>query len=126
TYAYDVFSGVTKNFHYTSERTEGQSARVIAPQMEKGSITLYDRCFFGHELVDTHIKHQSYFIMRIKKNVNLESKKWKGKVRFVVAKNPKTKESISFATNLPEQGYGKKSSCFSIQDDGKLKVHSEN
>jgi len=72
THAYDVLSGTTKDLIASPGHNEPKDARTMVPGFEKNSITLYDRLYLCHELLDSHQKAQNSFIMRCKKGSTLK------------------------------------------------------
>lgn len=72
THAYDVLSGTTKDLVASPMHNEHKDARLMVPAFEKNSITLYDRLYLSYELLDTHKKTGSSFIMRCKKGSTLK------------------------------------------------------
>lgn len=122
-HCYDVLSGVTKKFCYSNKHEELSNALIIASELERNSVTLYDRYFFCKELIRSHEKSNSYFVARIKKkgagilkpmmdfvlSKNHESEfNFEGtNIRLIKVKNPKTKDFTLFATNLPKRKINK-------------------
>jgi hypothetical protein len=68
THAYDVLTGVSKDFRFTNRLNEQQDAEEMILQLEKESLTIYDRLYFCFKLVKAHYDRGSHFLFRCKKN----------------------------------------------------------
>ena len=115
THAYDVLSGVTKNFCFSPRLNEIADAKQMIARFEKNSLTLYDRLYFCSKLALCHLKRKNYFIFRCKKSAFpelaafIKNKKYKKmaisyrghNIYLVKSWNQQRKEWSVFATNLP-------------------------
>lgn len=119
THCYDVLSGVSKKLAFNPTLNENADALNFISSLEKDSLTLYDRLYFGFKLCRAHFDCENYFIMRCKsnacmavirllanKNFNTTSMKLKTnlgvkKIYFIKIINPENGEENVFATNLP-------------------------
>lgn len=128
--AVDLVNGLIRKFEYSNKISEILMARKIAADLEKNSITLYDRLYDCYATALVHHKAQNHFFVRVKtgnlrsplevqkfKNSHQKSK-WINlsppqskrrlkslpvlKVRLIKVKNSRSKEPIMFMTNLPE------------------------
>jgi hypothetical protein len=116
THAYDVISGVSKDLRFSNRLHEQQDAEEMIPQLEKESLTIYDRLYFGERLVKAHYDRGNHFLFRCRKNACLEILEffndknkpktktflYKGKyeVHLIRIKNHKSKTDDIFATSL--------------------------
>lgn len=123
-HCYDVLSGVTKDFRYSTRNDEFQLALEAATAVESRCVTLYDRLFFSADLVRAHRCSQSYFIARLKtgirgvpKEINDFAKGCRRNdrlevdgelIELVKIKNPKTGKNLVFATNLARSRFKNK------------------
>ncbi|MGE0633983.1 MAG: IS4 family transposase [Pseudobdellovibrionaceae bacterium] len=123
-HCYDVLSGVTKDFRYSSELDEIQLGCECATGMDSKSITLYDRLFLGKNLVLAHKASNSFFIARCRttgRGVFNEilgfAKGGRNNTHFLIegvviellkVKNPRTKETYVYATNLARSRFKNK------------------
>jgi len=127
----DVISGIVVDFKQASVNQEVIVAREMARNLEKNSITIYDRLHCGYLTAKGHFEDGSYFLIRVKsKNLKnpievknfCQSKKrsrWidlgpnlilqkkdpnllKLKVRLVKVYNPRSQEDIVLMTNILE------------------------
>ncbi len=117
THAYDVLTGVTKDFKFTNRLHEQEDAEELMSGFEKNSITLYDRLYFGVRLVRAHYKYGHHFLFRCRGNACGEVKaffgdpakpitatffmKGKYEVNLVRVYDKKSKREDVFATSLP-------------------------
>jgi Transposase DDE domain len=111
--AYDVLSGVTKDIFVSPHRNELLGMEAIVPRLEKNSLCLYDRFYFGTDLLKLHEKSGNYFLARVPRNSFLEVRSfWYGKakqktvlirgvkVTLFKVRNARNKTIQVFATNL--------------------------
>ena len=68
THAYDVLTGVSKDFRFGNRLNEQLDAREMVPQLEKESLTIYDRLYFCLSLVKAHYDRGNHFLFRCRKN----------------------------------------------------------
>ncbi len=120
THAYDILSGTTKQLIASPINSELTDANKMVPFFEKNSITLYDRLFLCHELLQTHQKAENYFIMRCKQRSTLkevvafaESKEFKSNFEYngmtLNLVKIKTKNGVSiYITNLDTKKFSSK------------------
>lgn len=115
----DVLSGSIKDFCFSKTNDEVASAVFMANLIEKNSLILYDRLFFGRPLMDSHINSGSYFLARVRSgnhfpevmrvyNTNAKngSFEYKGVVIHVIKIiHPKTKDVAVYCTNLPRDKF---------------------
>lgn len=117
THAYDVITGVTKTFRFTNRLNEQQDALEIIPTLERESLTLYDRLYFGVKLVRAHYQRGNHFLFRCRSNACKEIKAFtddpakpathtfilagKYEIHLVRVYNRKEKKDDVFATSLP-------------------------
>lgn len=126
THAYEVLSETTKNIAVNNSPTELADALAFVENLEKNSITLYDRAYFSRSLCLYHMNCQSFFIARCRSNSNQQIKDFfedissdegsmyydtehgKKKIWFIKIYNSHTKETLVFATNLSREWRNKK------------------
>ncbi len=115
THAYDVLSGVTKDFCFGPRLNEVADAATMIAKFEKNSLTLYDRLYFSKKLAELHFKRKNYFLFRCRKNCLPEmsafiANKRKHKMtvsyhghplQLIKIWNKRNQEWGIFATNLP-------------------------
>ena len=114
THCYDVLSGTTKDFRHSPLMSEMPDAEEMVPELEKNSITLYDRFYISKRMISVHKMGQNYFIMRARQGhlkeiqTFFESPKMRTSiviegalVHLIKIKNPHSNEFAVFATNLP-------------------------
>lgn len=114
THCYDVLSGVTKDFEATNRLNEIADAETMIKNLEKNSLTLYDRLYICSRLIKVHHDLGNYFLFRARrssfKDIQGFFKSRKARHTFVhngctihliKIKNPRTKKLDVFATNLP-------------------------
>jgi hypothetical protein len=68
THAYDVITGVSKDFKFTNRLHEQQDAREMIPKLEKESLTIYDRLYFCVSIVKAHYRRGNHFLFRCRKS----------------------------------------------------------
>ncbi len=130
---YDVINSLICDFDYSSEIDEVHMARKMCSKLEKDSITLYDRFHCGFDSFYAHHLAGNYFIVRARMvkpgahqavhDFSISNKRsaeitWRSRhekrkkedltIRLVKIKNPRTKESVVFATNLPKSLFSDK------------------
>jgi hypothetical protein len=114
THAYDVISGVTKALRFNKKRQEIVDAIDMVGEFETNSVCLYDRYYLSKKLVAAHHKAGNYFIARCKRSAFLTIDEFFAGVltrsttsidgvaiQLLKVINPRTKEAIVLATNLP-------------------------
>ena len=117
THAYDVITGVSKTFRFTNRLHEQQDAEEMIPELERESLTLYDRLYFGIRLVKAHYQRGNHFLFRCKRNACKEVADFfadptraptssfflegKYEINLVRVYNRKEKKDDVFATSLP-------------------------
>jgi hypothetical protein len=116
THAYDVITGVSKDFRFTNRLNEQQDAQEMIPKLEVASLTIYDRLYFCTKLIKAHYDRGNHFLFRCRRNACKEiqefyndAKKSKTKtfllrgkyeVHLIRIPNYKTKQDDVFATSL--------------------------
>ena len=121
THAFDVLSGVTKDLRFNSHRQEILHAIDMVAGFERNSISLYDRLYLSKKLIHAHNAAGNYFIARCKRSAFdkvdefFASNKTRGVMRvngivvhLTKTINPRTKEALVLATNLPIGIFSKK------------------
>jgi hypothetical protein len=126
THCYDVLSETTKCLAINSSQTELADALAFIPNLEKNSVTLYDRAYFSRTLCEAHFAAGNFFIARCQSNANaevasffkdaekeqggmyFETKQGAKKIWFLKIVNSKNNEIVVFATNLPRSWRNKK------------------
>jgi Transposase DDE domain len=114
-HAYDVLSGVTKEFRFSPWNDEITHAKNMVKHFGKQSLALYDRLYISGKMILAHHRADNYFLMRAKRGsfkvveafyqshsqrpvtVIIEGVT----VRLFKAINPKTGKKDVFVTNLP-------------------------
>lgn len=115
---YDVISKTTFDFIESSESDEIKPAAKMIANLEKNSVTIYDRLYISKRIILAHKKAVNCFLFRARKSSfkvirNFYKVRSKTdivrecviegvKVRLIKVKNPKTKKREIFVTNLPE------------------------
>jgi hypothetical protein len=122
---FDVINNIIKDFKFSNSQDESHMAQQMALNLEKNSITLYDRLYCGFPTFLTHLSADNYFIVRARSSKSgsnrqvlnfLDSNKdeaefdwnpawaFRGfspiKLRMIKVINPRNKTSIVFITNL--------------------------
>jgi len=113
-HCFDVINGVTKDLIVSKTNEELRMADQIVPNLERNSITLYDRLYFCRRLIENHAYYENYYIARCKTEggrseivafaksdarqaeIEIEGHK----VRLFKVANRKTKMTMVLATNL--------------------------
>jgi hypothetical protein len=67
THLYDVVTGVTKDFRLTNRLHEQQDAEEMLAGLEKESLVIYDRLYFGTRLLKAHYARGNHFLFRLKR-----------------------------------------------------------
>lgn len=68
THAYDVLTGVSKTLRFSNRLHEQQDAEEMVSELERESLSIYDRLYFGLRLVRAHYKRGNHFLFRCRKN----------------------------------------------------------
>ena len=110
----DVLSGIVKDFREHPTLNEPGDAMSMIPDLEEGSLTIYDRLYASKALVKVHANSRNHFLFRLRKSVCKEMRViFKGRkkrrrvevegvaVELFKIKNPKTGKYDHFATSLP-------------------------
>jgi len=126
THTYDVLSETTKSLTINHSQTELADALSMIGNLEKNSLSLYDRAYFSSALCAAHFDAGNYFLARCRSNANkqvakffadenrfvsstfIETSKEKKKVWLLKLVNPRNNEIVIFATNLPREFRNKK------------------
>ena len=112
---FDVVNEMTTKVIIKPVRREAPDAVELLKNTEKNSIVLYDRAYMCKNLLETHKTMGNFFIIRCRsgatfleiKNFYQSKKKsaiWKHngqKIRLIRIRNPRTREDMVLATNLP-------------------------
>jgi Transposase DDE domain len=124
--AVDLINGVIKQFAYSKTVGETLLARRMVGQLEKNSITLYDRLYGNYPTALAHEEAENYFLARVRTEgaihrqvkefcqssmrscvVKLKPSRSKSQpeieVRLIKVRNPRTKEVAVFMTNLSKE-----------------------
>lgn len=65
-HTWDVINGITRDLVVQKNNEEIRASLEIIPDLEKNSISLYDRLYFCERLLKEHTKAGNYFIARVK------------------------------------------------------------
>jgi hypothetical protein len=117
-HTYDVQSKITRNLTESSESDELKPAAQMVLDLEKNSVTIYDRLYISTRIILAHKKAGNYFLfrarrssfkeiqdyykVRLKNDVTREFTIDGVRMLMIKVKNPKTKKKEIFVTNLPE------------------------
>jgi hypothetical protein len=118
-HCYDVLGGVSKAFRYSKDNDEVSLAVEIATDLERNSLTLYDRLFIGGDLFRAHDLNGSYAIIRCREgatfseindffassNRNASFQIDGITINLVKIVNPRTGDVAVYATNLPRKKF---------------------
>jgi hypothetical protein len=122
THCYDVLSGVSKDLRFGPDLNETRDAFEMIENLEKNSLTLYDRLYFHEALAKGHGNAGNFYLARCKKNASKEidefyKDSWRKKktvkigdetVHLIKVWNPSTNEWDVYATNLSRSWRNKK------------------
>ncbi|OQW54307.1 MAG: hypothetical protein A4S09_06070, partial [Proteobacteria bacterium SG_bin7] len=112
---FDVVNELTIGVTQNAIRNENRDALELLKSTEKNSVVLYDRAYISKALLDAHFERENYFVFRCQRGATFKeiitfykSSRRQGewiyrgkKIRLFKVKNPKTKEDLVLATNLP-------------------------
>ncbi len=117
THCYDVISGFSKDLRFTNRLHEQADAEEMVAGLEKESLTIYDRLYFGLRLVKAHYERGNHFLFRCQKKACKQVSEFfsdpsrpltasfflkeRYEVHLVRVRNQKTGEDDVFATSLP-------------------------
>src|SRR5258708_10397139 len=118
-HCYDVLGGVSRAFRYSNENDEVSLAIEIASDLERKSLTLYDRLFVSGDLFRVHAINGSYALVRCREGVTFSeineffaSNKRNATflidditVHLVKIVNPRNGDVAVYATNLPRKKF---------------------
>lgn len=131
-FAYDVLNGLFHRFSFSNRYQELPLALEMSDSFERNSITIYDRLYSGYPLMAAHIKAGSHCLIRIKSGggkaaLSVQNFLASGKlesdvlwdthkkqemgpitIRLVKIINPRTKETVIFATTLAKEIFSRK------------------
>ena len=128
--AVDVVNGMIKGFEFSATKGEYTVGLRLAAQMEKNSVTLYDRLYCAYEVVKNHTHVQNFFVIRVTEKKDAIQKDIRDfcrssnrsqtidlqpprrlckdlpiKVRLLKIKNPRTNETMVLMTNLSKSKF---------------------
>jgi hypothetical protein len=122
-HTYDVLSRTTKSICFSAKNNEIAGALANLPELEKNSLTIYDRFYSNVTTMRAHFEHGSYFLIRCRKDkfgVPIQVREFfksdKKRDSFLLEGNPdrrvylykikgkKRKETLVLATNKKDIG----------------------
>lgn len=132
--ALDLLNGLIVDFRHSKKQDEVHLARDIVGNLEKNSLTIYDRLHCGYWTFSSHMKAGNFFLVRARSEgpgvarpvrefcASKKRAQWvdwvpkphygRGnpslRVRLVRVKNPRTGEALVFVTNLPDSKFSHK------------------
>ena len=112
---FDVINELTVSIEHNATRNENRDALKLLEEAEKNSLTIYDRAYLCRDLLNAHFEKGSFFLFRCRSGATFKevrdfykSRKEKAKwtysgqvIRLVKIRNPRTKQKMVLATNLP-------------------------